>query len=62
MKKLYIAPQAEIMETMTENIMATHSNDYVDAKENSFDEEEDTALDRIKNLEFPHIWEDEDEE
>lgn len=62
MKKLYIAPQAEIMETMTENIMVTHSNDYVDAKENSFDEEEDTALDRIKNLEFPHIWEDEDED
>ena len=27
MKKLYIAPQAEIMETMTENIMATPLED-----------------------------------
>ena len=39
MKKLYIAPQAEIMETMTENIMVSHSNDYVDAKQQDMADE-----------------------
>ena len=61
MKKQYIKPQTEMGFIAIPNLMG-HSNNMAEAKENSFDEEEDTALDRIKNLEFPHIWEDEDED
>ena len=62
MKKEYIIPVLEIVSSLMEQPMMEHSYDWADAKENSFDEEEDTALNRIKNLEFPHIWEDEDED
>ncbi len=62
MKKEYIIPETEIVSSQLEQAMLGHSEDWADAKENSFDEEEDTSFDRIKNLEFPHIWEDEDEE
>ena len=61
MKKEYIIPAIEIVSSQLEQAMMGFSDDWADAKENSFDEEEDTALDRIKNLEFPHIWEDEEE-
>ncbi len=64
MKKNYIKPAlfvSDIKESIS-LLAGSPQSPYVDAKENSFDEEEDTALDRIKNLEFPHIWEDEDED
>lgn len=61
MKKQYIKPQTEVEVTQIESLLAGHSNDYVGAKEQQLFEEED-ALDRIKNLEFQNIWEDEDED
>ena len=61
MKKLYIAPQAEIMETMTENIMATHSNDYVDAKQQDI-VDEPAEKKPLEDLQFRNIWAEEEEE
>jgi hypothetical protein len=61
MKKLYIAPQAEIMETMTENIMATHSNDYVDAKQQDM-ADEPAEKKPLEDLQFRNIWAEEEEE
>lgn len=61
MKKLYIAPQAEIMETMTENIMATHSNDYVDAKQQNMTDEP-AEKKPLEDLQFRNIWAEEEEE
>ena len=59
MKKLYIAPQAEIMETMTENIMAGHSNGYVDAKQQDVVGGEKKPL---EDMQFRNIWDEEEEE
>ena len=52
--EMWVAKQAPL------SLMSASIGQWAEAKENSFDEEED-ALDRIKNLEFPHIWEDEEE-
>ena len=41
-------------------LVGTNKNNWAEAKEQQLFEEED-ATDRIKNLEFPHIWEDEEE-
>ena len=61
MKKLYIAPQAEIMETMTENIMLSHSNDYVDAKQQNMTDEP-AEKKPLEDLQFRNIWAEEEEE
>ena len=61
MKKQYIKPQTEMEFIAIPNLMG-HSNNMAEAKENSFDEEEDTSFDRIKNIEFQNVWEDEEDE
>ncbi|MBO5624163.1 MAG: hypothetical protein J5953_00050 [Prevotella sp.] len=62
MKKQYIKPQAETLFFEAQALMrpSGHDNNMPEAKEDQLFEEED-ALDHIKNLEFPHIWEDEEE-
>lgn len=62
MKKQYIKPQAETLFFEAQALMrpSGHDNNMPEAQEDQLFEEED-ALDRIKNLEFPHIWEDEEE-
>lgn len=63
MRKEYMKPAIDMAAIASEQtlLVGTNKNNWAEAKENSFDEEEDTALDRIKNLEFLHIWEDEEE-
>lgn len=68
MKKVYFKPTSEIVvlnlgEPVAWGELANASNtgDYTEAKEGSF-EEEDTALDRIKSIEFPDLWEEDEEE
>ena len=62
MRKEYMKPAIDMAASASEQtlLVGTNKNNWAEAKENSFDEEEDTALDRIKNLEFPHTWEDAD--
>ncbi len=61
MKMKYQKPEMWVAKQAPMSLMSASYGQWAEAKENSFDEEEDTALDRIKNLEFPHIWEDEEE-
>jgi len=60
MKMKYQKPEMWVAKQAPLSLMSASIGQWAEAKENSFDEEED-ALDRIKNLEFPHIWEDEEE-
>lgn len=63
MKKNYIKP-ALFVSDIKENISllaGSPQSPYVDAKENSFDEEED-APNPIKDVEFHNIWEDAEDE
>ncbi len=60
MKKQYIKPQTEVEVTQIESLLAGHSNDFVGAKENSFDEEEKES-NYLKDIQFKDIWEDEEE-
>ena len=59
MKKQYIKPQTEVEVTQIESLLAGHSNDYVGAKENSFEEEKESNY--LKDIQFKDIWEDEEE-
>lgn len=62
MKKNYIKP-ALFVSDIKENVSllaGSPQSPYVDAKENSFDEEEDTKF--IKDVEFHDLWEDAEEE
>ena len=63
MKKQYIKPQAETLFFEAQALMrpSGHDNYMPEAKEQQLFEEED-ATDRIKNLEFQNVWEDEDED
>ena len=63
MKNKYVKPISENLKTEFEmEILASTINEYnhADAKEQQLFEEED-ATDRIKNLEFQNVWEDEEE-
>ena len=60
MKKQYIKPQTEVEVTQIKSLLAGHSNDFVGAKENSFDEEEKES-NYLKDIQFKDIWEDEEE-
>ncbi len=62
MKKQYIKPQETLfLEAQALMRPSGHDNNMPEAKEQQLFEEED-ALDRIKNIEFQNVWEDEDED
>ena len=50
MRKEYMKPAIDMAAIASEQtlLVGTNKNNWAEAKENSFDEEEDTALDRIK--------------
>ena len=60
MKKEYIIPAIEIVSSQLEQAMMGFSDDWADAKENSFEEED--APNPIKDVEFHNIWEDAEDE
>lgn len=60
MKKEYIIPAIEIVSSQLEQAMMGFSDDWADAKENSFEEED--APNPIKDIEFHDIWEDAEDE
>jgi len=62
MRKEYMKPAIDMAAIASEQtlLVGTNKNNWAEAKEQQLFEEED-ATDRIKNLEFPHIWEDEEE-
>lgn len=60
MKKEYIIPAIEIVSSQLEQAMMGFSDDWADAKENSFEEED--AANPIKDVEFHNIWEDAEDE
>lgn len=60
MKKEYIIPAIEIVSSQLEQAMMGFSDDWADAKENSFEEED--APNPIKDVEFHDIWEDAEDE
>lgn len=62
MRKEYMKPAIDMAAIASEQtlLVGTNKNNWAEAKEDQLFEEED-ALDRIKNLEFPHVWEDEEE-
>ena len=64
MKKQYIKPQAETLFLEPQALMrpSGHDMNMPDAKEQQSIQEEDTALDHVKNMEFKSIWDDEDED
>ena len=64
MKKQYIKPQVEAWFAEPQTIMRAsgHDNNMPEAKEQQSIQEEDTALDHVKNMEFKSIWDDEDED
>jgi len=64
MKKEYVIPEIEIVSSLMGQPMMEHSYDWADAKEATFEEEkeDDPALDHVKNIGFPDIWGDEEED
>ena len=60
MKKEYIIPAIEIVSSQLEQAMMGFSDDWADAKENTFEEED--APNPIKDVEFHNIWEDAEDE
>ncbi len=67
MKKVYLKPTAEnvvlkLEEPVAWGELASGSNTgaYTEAKEGSFDEE-DTALDRVRDIQFPNLWDEVEE-
>lgn len=60
MKKEYIIPAIEIVSSQLEQAMMGFSDDWADAKENSFEEED--ASDLFKETAPHNVWEDEEDE
>jgi hypothetical protein len=60
MKKEYIIPAIEIVSSQLEQAMMGFSDDWADAKENSFEDED--ASDLFKETAPHNLWEDAEDE
>ena len=62
MKKQYIKPQAETLFLEPQALMANtgHDNYMPEAKEQSFDEEEENLPDYVGAIKFRNVWDEDD--
>ncbi len=60
MKMKYQKPEMWVAQQISLSLMSGSIGQWADAKENSFDEEDDTKF--IKDVEFHDLWEDAEDE